>query len=112
MALLQSIGDGLWNAFQMAWEVWWALVLGFLLSAIVQAWVPKSRMQRALGDAGPKQIALATGLGGARAWERRLGGSLAARAPDVGARLVGRRAQLPRRRRDALEGDHRRLRHR
>jgi uncharacterized membrane protein YraQ (UPF0718 family)/YHS domain-containing protein len=65
MGLLQAIGDGLWNAFQMAWEVWWALVLGFLLSAIVQAWVPKSRMQSALGGAGPKQIALATGLGAA-----------------------------------------------
>ena len=49
----------------MAWEVWWALVLGFLLSAIVQAWVPKSRMQSALGGAGPRQIALATGLGAA-----------------------------------------------
>ena len=33
--------DGLWNAFRMAWEVWWALVLGFPLSAIVQAWVPR-----------------------------------------------------------------------
>ena len=26
----------------MAWEVWWALVLGFLISAIVQAWVPRA----------------------------------------------------------------------
>ena len=33
----------------MAWEVWWALVLGFTLSGIVQAWVPKARLQRALG---------------------------------------------------------------
>ena len=65
MGVVQAIGDGLWNAFQMAWEVWWALVLGFLLSAIVQAWVPRSRMQSALGGAGPKQIALATGLGAA-----------------------------------------------
>jgi uncharacterized membrane protein YraQ (UPF0718 family)/YHS domain-containing protein len=65
MGFLQAIGDGLLNAFQMAWEVWWALVLGFLLSGIVQAWVPKSRMQSALGGAGPKQIALATGLGAA-----------------------------------------------
>jgi uncharacterized membrane protein YraQ (UPF0718 family) len=31
--------DGLWNAFQMGWEVWWALVLGLLFSALVQAWV-------------------------------------------------------------------------
>jgi uncharacterized membrane protein YraQ (UPF0718 family) len=57
--------DGLLNAFRMAWEVWWALVLGFTLSAIVQAWVPRARMQRALGGAGLRQVALATGLGAA-----------------------------------------------
>jgi uncharacterized protein len=65
MAVLSTIGDGLWNAFQMAWEVWWALVLGFLLSGIVQAWVPRSRIEHALGERGPRQIALATGLGAA-----------------------------------------------
>lgn len=57
--------DGLLNAFRMGWEVWWALVLGFLLSAMVQAWVPRARMQRALGGAGLRQVALATGLGAA-----------------------------------------------
>ena len=57
--------DGLWNAFRMAWEVWWALVLGFLLSGIVQAWVPRSKLQRSLGGAGLRQVALATGLGAA-----------------------------------------------
>jgi uncharacterized membrane protein YraQ (UPF0718 family)/YHS domain-containing protein len=62
---LQTIGDGFWAAFQMAWEVWWALVLGFLLSGIVQAWVPRSRMERALGGRGLRSVALATGLGAA-----------------------------------------------
>ena len=65
MDALDQIGQGLWNAFQMAWEVWWALVLGFLLSGIVQAWVPRSRMERALGGRGPRSLALATGLGAA-----------------------------------------------
>ncbi len=58
-------GQGFWNAFQMAWEVWWALVLGFLFSAIVQAWVPRSRMERALGKRDLKTVVLATGLGAA-----------------------------------------------
>jgi uncharacterized membrane protein YraQ (UPF0718 family) len=63
--VLDYIADGLWFAFQMAWEVWWALVLGFLLSGIVQAWVPRSRMERALGGRGLRSVALATGLGAA-----------------------------------------------
>src|SRR3954452_18625003 len=49
----------------MAWEVWWALVLGYALSGIVQAWVPRSRIERALGGRGPREVALATGLGAA-----------------------------------------------
>lgn len=49
----------------MAWEVWWALVLGFAISAIVQAWVPRERIQSALGGSGLKPVALATGLGAA-----------------------------------------------
>ena len=46
--VLATIGDGLWNALLMAWEVWWALVLGFTFSAIVQAWVPRASLRRAL----------------------------------------------------------------
>ena len=65
MRVLELIGDGLWNAFQMAWEVGWALVLGFLLSGMVQAWIPRSRMQRALGARDLRTVALATGLGAA-----------------------------------------------
>ena len=65
MNVLAQIGDGLWNAFRMAWEVWWALVLGFLFSGIVQAWVPRSRMERALGGRDVRTAALATGLGAA-----------------------------------------------
>jgi uncharacterized protein len=65
MVVLDKIGDGLWLAVQMAWEVWWALVLGFLLSAVVQALVPRARMQTALGGSGLRPMALATGLGAA-----------------------------------------------
>jgi uncharacterized membrane protein YraQ (UPF0718 family)/YHS domain-containing protein len=63
--VLDQIAQGLWNAFQMAWEVWWALVLGFLLSGVVQAWVPRSRMEKALGGRDAKSVALASGLGAA-----------------------------------------------
>src|SRR4051812_44836373 len=49
----------------MAWEVWWALVLGFTISAIVQAWVPRERIEAAMAGSGPRPIAWATGLGAA-----------------------------------------------
>jgi len=57
--------DGLKNAGLMAYEVWWALVLGFAISAIVQAWVPRERIESALSGSGLVPIARATGLGAA-----------------------------------------------
>ena len=66
--VLAKIGDGLGNAFLMAWEVWWALVLGFFISAIVQAWVPRRRIEAALAGAGPGPVVRATALGAASSW--------------------------------------------
>jgi len=63
--VISKIGDGLWNAFLMAWEVWWALVLGFAISAVVQAWVPRQRIENAMSGEGLKPVAKATGLGAA-----------------------------------------------
>src|SRR3954452_16721332 len=63
--VVSKIGDGLWNSFLMVWEVWWALVLGFAISAIVQAWVPRERIEAALSGDGPGPVAKATGLGAA-----------------------------------------------
>src|SRR5881392_1912314 len=64
-SVLSVIGDGLKDAFLMAWEVWWALVLGFAISAIVQAWVPRQRIENALSGEGLEPVAKATGLGAA-----------------------------------------------
>jgi uncharacterized membrane protein YraQ (UPF0718 family) len=64
-ALLSSIGHALWMTFLMFWEILWALNLGFMLSAIVQAVVSKSEMSRLLPDDSPKTIAKACGLGAA-----------------------------------------------
>jgi uncharacterized membrane protein YraQ (UPF0718 family)/YHS domain-containing protein len=62
---LTVIGHGFKDAFLMAYEVWWALVLGFAISAIVQAWVPRERIEASLGGRGLGPIARATGLGAA-----------------------------------------------
>ena len=63
--MLTVIGDGFKDAFLMAWTVWWALVFGFAISAIVQAWVPRERIQNAMGGSGLRPVAIATGLGAA-----------------------------------------------
>ena len=63
MHALGSIGDALRIAFSMTWEILWALILGFALSAIVQALVRRSTITRHLGDDRPKTLAVATGLG-------------------------------------------------
>ena len=65
MGVLTTIGDGFRDALLMAWEVWWALVFGFAISAVVQAWVPRARIERALSGSGPRPVALATALGAA-----------------------------------------------
>jgi len=52
-------------ALMMFWEILWALTVGFLLSAIVQAVVFKREMVRLLPDDSPKTIAKACGLGAA-----------------------------------------------
>src|SRR6185437_14727028 len=49
----------------MTWEILWALILGFALSAIVQAVVSKREMRRLLPDSSPRTVAVAAGLGAA-----------------------------------------------
>src|SRR5213082_1073437 len=62
---MDVLWHGLKDSFLMAWEVWWALVLGFAISAIVQAWVPRERIERSLGGARARPVALASALGAA-----------------------------------------------
>ena len=63
--VLGKVWEGLEQSFLMAYEVWWALVLGFAISAVVQAWVPRERIEASLSGSGPAAIARATGLGAA-----------------------------------------------
>lgn len=63
--VLGKLWEGLEMSFLMAYEVWWALVLGFAISAIVQAWVPRARIEGALSGEGFRPVAKATALGAA-----------------------------------------------
>ena len=47
----------------MFWDVGWSLVLGFTISAVIQAVVSTEQMRRALGRDGVRGIALATVAG-------------------------------------------------
>jgi uncharacterized membrane protein YraQ (UPF0718 family) len=62
---MDAIGHALAVAGSMTWEILWALILGFALSAIVQAVVRKSTIVQLLGDDRPRTLAIATGLGAA-----------------------------------------------
>jgi uncharacterized protein len=65
MSLVHSIGHALLMAFGMFWKTGWSLVLGFGISAVLQAVVSKDRMQAALGRDGVRETAIATLLGAA-----------------------------------------------
>jgi uncharacterized membrane protein YraQ (UPF0718 family) len=49
----------------MTWEIFWALVLGFALSGVIQAVVSKGEMSRLLPDSSPGSILKASALGAA-----------------------------------------------
>ena len=49
----------------MTWEILWALILGFFLSAVVQAVVRKSTIVGLMGDDRPRTLVVAAALGAA-----------------------------------------------
>ena len=55
----------LYHALAMLWATFWALVLGFTISGVLQVFVSKERMSRAFGQTNWKSVSLATGLGAA-----------------------------------------------
>ncbi|MGA8368499.1 MAG: permease, partial [Acidimicrobiales bacterium] len=63
MRVLDAIGHALSVTGAMTWQIAWSLILGFTLSAIVQALVHKRTVERLLGSAAPKALASATVLG-------------------------------------------------
>ncbi|MCU1604611.1 MAG: permease, partial [Modestobacter sp.] len=65
MALLHATGHALQVAGSMTWEITWALILGFALSAMVQAVVRREAVTALLGDDRPASLGVAAGLGAA-----------------------------------------------
>ena len=65
MPVLDALGHALAEAGSMTWQITWSLMLGFALSAVVQAVIRRSTVIRLLGDDRPVTLARATGLGAA-----------------------------------------------
>ena len=60
---MTKIADGLLEGWWMLFDTFWALVLGFTLSGLVQAFVSKAKMKSVLGDHRPKTVARASFFG-------------------------------------------------
>ncbi len=65
MSLIENIGGALRMSFVMLWEILWALCLGFLISAAIQAIVPKKQVSKLLPDDSPRSLTIAALLGAA-----------------------------------------------
>jgi uncharacterized membrane protein YraQ (UPF0718 family) len=63
MDIPQALATALREAFNMAWEVLWPLILGFALSGAVQAIVSHKAMAGLLGDSSRRSLTFATLFG-------------------------------------------------
>jgi hypothetical protein len=65
VGMMRAVGNALALAGTMTWEILWALILGFALSALVQAVIHKSTVLRLMGDDRPRTLARSALLGAA-----------------------------------------------
>jgi uncharacterized protein len=63
--MIDAVGRALNMAFAMGWEILWPLILGFTLSAVVQAVISHREMSRLLPDDRTRSIITALALGAA-----------------------------------------------
>ena len=60
---MHKVLSGLLEGWWMFFDTFWALVLGFTLSGLIQALISRERMQQILGDHNPKAIGKASFYG-------------------------------------------------
>jgi len=65
MELLTQWGEASITAVGFFWKAGWAFILGYTVSGMIQAFVPKARLTRRMGDAGIESVSLATVFGAA-----------------------------------------------
>jgi uncharacterized membrane protein YraQ (UPF0718 family) len=62
---LQLYAEAVKTSFGFFWKAGWAFVLGYFVSAAIQAFVPKARLTPNMGSANVKGVSLATAFGAA-----------------------------------------------
>ncbi len=65
MSFWQLYGEAVKTAFGFFWKSGWAFVLGYWVSAMIQAFVPKGRLTPYMGKANVTSVSLATLFGAA-----------------------------------------------
>ena len=62
-AFLQTWSQAAETSLGLFWMAFWAFGLGYLISAMIQVFVTKQRMQKSMGEAGGKGMFLGTFFG-------------------------------------------------
>ena len=62
---IQAFGESAKTALGFFWKSGWAFVLGYFVSGMIQAFVPKKELTKYMGDADFKSISLSTFFGAA-----------------------------------------------
>jgi uncharacterized membrane protein YraQ (UPF0718 family) len=62
---LRLYGEATLTSLGFFWKSGWAFILGYFISAMIQAFVPRSRLTRYMGDGGLESVSLATVFGAA-----------------------------------------------
>lgn len=60
---LQQWHEAAMTSLGFFWMALWAFVLGYIISSMIQVFITEERMQRAMGDTGPKSIGLGAFFG-------------------------------------------------
>ncbi|MDX1644926.1 MAG: permease [Thermoanaerobaculia bacterium] len=63
MDWIQTWAEAARTATGFFWKAGWAFVLGYAISGMIQAFVPKARLTRHMGDPGARSVSLATLFG-------------------------------------------------
>jgi uncharacterized membrane protein YraQ (UPF0718 family) len=63
MSFLSLYSEAVLTSLGYFWKALWAFVLGYIISSMIQVFVTRDRMQKAMGEAGRGSVALGTFFG-------------------------------------------------